>query len=135
MERRSFFTALTALTATALADPEALLWTPDQRTIFIPKVVPVSELPYMMTETISKAECVRRYPNSLLTTDMITRKSLKILEDTMKLAAMLERDHDFYVGDTWNVRKPERLDNLLMVEGETVVIHGPANEPAIYKFA
>jgi hypothetical protein len=37
MNRRGFFTALAGLTATAVLDPERLLWVPGQKLISIPK--------------------------------------------------------------------------------------------------
>ena len=37
MDRRQFINTLTVLTATAVLDPERLLWVPGQKTIFLPK--------------------------------------------------------------------------------------------------
>lgn len=37
MNRRGFLTTLGAFAATAVLDPEKLLWTPGKKTIFIPK--------------------------------------------------------------------------------------------------
>lgn len=88
--RRQFLRG--ALAATAIAatvDVEQLLWTPGEKTIFLPESVELYE--------------------GLLTPDWVTREALRILQNNLKFASQFSRDYDeHFVGETVNVRIPRR---------------------------
>ena len=54
--RRGFLSALSAFAATAVLDPERLLWKPGEKTIFIPppgyRLLPIGEITRRMLETL-----------------------------------------------------------------------------------
>lgn len=96
MDRRSFLRALLTGAAGAIAahelDLDRLLWVPGERTFFLP-----SPSPDLNT--------------SLLTTDIITREALRILERNLTFANCVNRSYDarsYQTGTTLTIRKPAR---------------------------
>lgn len=89
LARLGFGTVAAAAAATGVIDIERLLWTPGEKTIFLPSV-----------EVVDFAMC-----------DWFTRESLQVLQNKLALTAAFNRDYDdfFAVGQTIRVRAPRRF--------------------------
>ena len=87
MNRRGFLASLLAAAPAMVLDPERLLWVPGQRTFFLPS------------------------SNTLLTRDLISREALRLFEQNLLVARILDpcfTGVGFKVGDRITIRRPAR---------------------------
>lgn len=107
--RRAFLkTALVGVAVAATVDVEQLLWTPGEKTIFLPTL---DKTVVLLDETV-----FANY-NTLLDTDWIAKDLLRDLERNLDLVGRFSRQYDAQfsgrrarVGDTVLVRVPKRFE-------------------------
>lgn len=93
MNRRAFLGSLAAALVGATFDPERLLWVPGQRTFFLPSREPIASPPLYTLAPMS-ADLIRSARNSFVTTDMITKEWLKILQRNLVFSQRISREYD-----------------------------------------
>jgi hypothetical protein len=103
MDRRGFLGTLIGLTATAVLDPERLLWVPGQKTIFLPPAI--VSVPVDVVGT-----------NAFITPQWITAEALRAFEQNIRMTGRVIEglvpriyDRDLrQIGSVVAVRVPQR---------------------------
>lgn len=128
MNRRGFLKLLgMAATAAVLPDleldPERALWVPGAKRIFDLGGSGLDD-PAGLADVFDELRTGR---NQFLTIDMITRETLRVLEDQLSFIKRVNRDYDAKfpgVGYRVNVRRPDRFGP----DGRPVVVLRPGEE-------
>jgi hypothetical protein len=89
MQRRGFLAALGTLAAGYALDPERLLWVPGAKTFFLPSIEGVRGCPPGPLGALG--------PPGFLTIDIITREALRVLENNLQFARVVNRQYE----DRW----------------------------------
>lgn len=96
LNRRGFLKSLFGAAAVAALDPEALLWVPNQKTIFIPT-----------SPVIAPAG------NRLITIEEITRRALEVLQEKLVFAQGFDKSFDsrfdYRAGEPITFKRPMRF--------------------------
>ncbi len=97
LRRLGFGTVAAAAAATGVLDVERLLWTPGEKTIFLPT----------LEESIG-------FGNTFVTPEWVTREVLKTFKKNLALVGHFNRNYDAmyvgsHVGDSVVVRLPRRF--------------------------
>ena len=122
MNRRQFLARLglgaAAVAATAVLDPERLLWVPGQKTIFDLGATPAVDEPFVY---LAEDVPFEQYRNTFIAPEWFTREALKVLNHSFKLMGQINRSYDdaFQVGEIVKIRHTPLFERAALI-GESI---------------
>lgn len=123
MNRRGFLRVLGLGAAAIAVDPEQLLWTPGQKTFFLPSLVTPPRALDLATLDDAIAIVARR-GNQLVTPEWITREALQVLRKQLTVMQRIDRDWSGSpaVGFTVEMKLPKRFgEPVILQRGEQAI--------------
>lgn len=134
MDRRSFLrklgfgTVAAAAAATTGVDIEKLLWEPGEKTILLPDAPKFVSLDIEAfgfdnrNAAKSLAEIIDREATKLVTPEWVTKQTVAQMENNLRVFQQLDRQWGGEVGQTLNIRKPQRYEVLKV--GDVFTVEG-----------